>query len=59
MLIMTIGPAADRPPDAVKPGIRRSETGNSLRQNAVDLGFHSVLAGAAHPDRGADGVGVS
>ena len=31
----------------------------SLRQDAVDPGFHGVPAGPAHPDRDADGAGVS
>jgi hypothetical protein len=55
MLIMTTGLL----PDAVKPGIRRSETGNSLRQDALDPGFHGVPAGPAHPERDADGTGVT
>jgi hypothetical protein len=36
-----------------------SETGNSLRQNALDPGFHGALTGPARRDRGADGAGVS
>jgi len=37
----------------------RNETGHSLRQNAVDLGFHGVPVGPVHPDREADGADVS
>jgi hypothetical protein len=36
----------------------RGGTGLSLRQNALDLGFHGVPAGLAHPERDADGTGV-
>jgi hypothetical protein len=36
-----------------------NETRIPLRQNALDPGFHGVPAGAAHPDREADGVGVT
>jgi hypothetical protein len=32
-------------------------TGLSLRQNALDPGFHGVPAGPAHPERDADGAG--
>jgi hypothetical protein len=55
MLIMTIGllPHACRPPSG------RTETGDSLRENALDPGFHRVLTGPAHPDRDTDGAGVS
>jgi len=35
----------------------RTETGHSLRQNALDPGFHRVPAGPAHPERAADGAG--
>jgi hypothetical protein len=55
MLIMTIGPL----PDACWTPAGRTETGDSLRQNALDPGFHGVPAGLAHPGRDADGVDVS
>jgi hypothetical protein len=48
MLIMKLGPL---------PG--RNETEIPLRQNALDPGFHDVLAGPAHPDRNANGAGVT
>jgi hypothetical protein len=48
MLIMKLGPL---------PG--RNETGIPLRQNALDPGFHYVLAGPAHPDRNANGADVT
>jgi hypothetical protein len=38
---------------------RRNETGDPLRQNALDPGFHRVPPGPAHPDRDADGADVS
>ena len=37
----------------------RSGTGHSLRHYALDLGFHGVPVGPAHPDRKADGADVS
>ena len=46
--IMTIGPAAGR-----------HESGISLRQNALDLGFHAVRADPAHPESDADDSGVT
>jgi hypothetical protein len=48
MLTMKIGPAAGR------HGI-----GDSLRQNALDPGFHGVPLGPARTDRDADGAGVT
>jgi hypothetical protein len=54
-LMMKIGPL----PDACRTPAGRTETGDSLRQNALDPGFHRVPAGSAHPDRDADGVGVT
>jgi hypothetical protein len=50
-LIMTIGPL----PDAGLTQWNRV----SWRQNALDLGFHAVLAGPAHPDRAAGGAGMT
>jgi hypothetical protein len=43
---MTIGPL----PDAMKP---------AFHGVALDPGFHAVRAGPAHPDRDADGSGVT
>jgi hypothetical protein len=43
-------PAAGCPPDAVEPGFHCV---------ALDPGFHGVPAGPAHPDRAADGAGVT
>jgi hypothetical protein len=37
----------------------RTGTGLSLRQNALDPGFHGVPAGPAHAEREADGADVS
>jgi FAD binding domain len=37
----------------------RNGTGVSLRQDALDPGFHGVPAGPAYPDRDADGAGVT
>src|SRR6185503_1762396 len=37
----------------------RSGTGVSRRWNALDQGVHDVPTGAAHPDREADGAGVT
>jgi hypothetical protein len=54
MLIMTIGPL----PDARQTPAGRHESGDSLRY-ALDPGFHGVMTGPAHPNRDADGVGVS
>ena len=45
-----------------QPAAGRNETGNSLRQNALDPGFHGVLTAPAHPSRevdGADGTGAA
>src|SRR6185437_17147555 len=45
-----------------RPAAGRHETGNPLRQNALDPGFHGVLTGPAHPSRevdGADGTGAA
>src|SRR6185312_5904694 len=42
-----------------RPAAGRRETGDSLRQNAVDPGFHGVPVAPAHPGRDADGVDVS
>jgi hypothetical protein len=55
MLIMTIGLLLDarRTPNG------RHETGDSLRQNALDPGFYGVLTGPARTNRDADGAGVS
>ena len=44
---------------ALDKDARRDETGLSLRQNALDPGFHNVPADPAHPDRDADGAGVT
>jgi hypothetical protein len=55
MLIMTIGPL----PDARQTPVGRHETGDSLRQNALDPGFHGVPPGPARTDRDADGAGAS
>jgi len=53
-------------PDALGPGFHcvttptgRAGSGVSRRQNALDPGFHNVPASPAHPDRDADGAGVS
>jgi hypothetical protein len=67
---MTIGLLPDDLPDDVPGGSagRRAErragrhagrrgTGDSLRQNAVDPGFHGVPSGPARRDRDADGAG--
>jgi hypothetical protein len=51
-LIMTIS----LPPDTL-PG--RTRTGHSLRQDALDPGFHSVPTGPAHTSPDADGAGLS
>jgi hypothetical protein len=37
----------------------RHETGNSLRQSALDPEFHGLLTGPAQTYRDADGAGVS
>ena len=37
----------------------RTGTGHSLRQNALDPGFHGVPAGPVHPDGDADGASVT
>jgi hypothetical protein len=37
----------------------RAETRVSLRQNALDPGFHDVPTGPAYPDRGVDDAGVT
>ena len=52
------GPGAG--PDArIGIAARRSGTGLSPRQNALEPRFHGVPAGPAHPDRDADGAGVA
>jgi hypothetical protein len=60
----TLGPDARRtpagpPPDACRTPAGRNGTGLSLGQNALESGFHSVPTGPAHPDRDADGAGVT
>jgi hypothetical protein len=55
MLIMTIRLL----PDAAGRPAGRYETGNPLRQNALDPGFHSVPVDPAYTNRDADGAGVS
>jgi hypothetical protein len=54
-LIMKIGPL----PDACRTPAGRDETGLPVRSNALEPGFHGVPAGPAHPDRAADGAGVT
>jgi hypothetical protein len=54
-LIMKIGPL----PDACRTHAGRHETGLSLRQDALDPGFHGVPNGSAHPGPDADGAGVT
>jgi hypothetical protein len=44
-----------RPP----PAAGRHETGDPLRQDALDPGFHGVPAGPARMDREADGADVT
>ena len=46
-------------PDAAGRLPERTETRNSWRQNALDPGFHGVPAGPIHPNRAADGAGVT
>ena len=46
-------------PAAAEARAQRTETPDSLRQHALDPGFHDVPAGPAHPDRGADGADVT
>ena len=48
MLILKIGLVPDR-----------HGTGNSLRQSALDSGFHDVPPGPARADGDANGVGVT
>jgi hypothetical protein len=55
MLIMTIGLLRD----AWRTPAGRTGSGLSLRQNALDPGFHDVLTGPAHTNRDADDAGVS
>jgi len=50
-LIMKLGPG-QTPPDAMEPDI------HGVRTHWI-LGFMAFLAGRAHPDREADGVGVT
>jgi len=38
---------------------RRTGTPDPRRSNALDPGFHGVPTGPAHPECGADGVGVT
>ena len=47
----------DQPAAGRLPG--RTGTGLSLRQDALDPGFHCVPTGPAHPDRDAGGAGVT
>jgi hypothetical protein len=54
-LIMKIGPL----PDACQTPAGRTGTRLSLRQNAMDPGFHGVPACPAHLERAADGAGVT
>jgi hypothetical protein len=47
----------DQPAAGRLPG--RTGTGHSLRQDALDPGFHSVPTGPAHTSPDADGAGLS
>jgi hypothetical protein len=55
MLIVTISLLRD----AWRTPAGHAGSGLSLRQHALDPGFHDVLAGPAHTNRDADDVGVS
>ena len=52
--LVRLPPAAGRLPPA-----RRDETGDSLREDALDPGFHCVPAGPARPNPDADDPGVA
>src|SRR6476659_7011594 len=41
------------------PDTGRTGTPDPVRSNALDLGFHGVPTGPAHPECGADGAGVT
>ena len=55
-------PTAERcrtPPERCRAPPGRTGTRHSLRPSALDPGFHGVPAGPIHPDRAADGAGVT